>query len=610
MNSTETFKKNWIVWRAILLTLSMLTIFPIGAKVLNKSVDAEVRTLIEAQALQGIVWSTYDGDSLSIGATGLANELSGEAMLPDARLQVGSVTKVVLAIGVLRLITKGQLSLDDNVHNLLPELNWNNPWEQSAPLTVRHLLEHTGGLDNIQMWQLLNSQVDGNTDLYTAFPSSNSSLLKVRSRPGTQYSYSNMGYTLLGMLMEKVSGKRYETYMDEEILSPLGMKNSTFFYVHQSEDPNLAMGYFDGGEPTSTIPLLLRPAGQFTTTATDMGRFIEFLLNNGKLNEAQFVSPDLMASLSQPANTYASESGLRIGHGLALAKRDRHGVLGDCHPGTTFGFYAYLCIFPEQMKGYFFAINTDSESAKYDQFNQLFIRHLNVTEFEETKIQNHPSINPAYSGLYVMAPNNMAEFDWIDWMFNGVWLNAEKDSLIVSSLQNSPYDLSIEEKGLFRLDGRKQPSHVFYENEQGQFFSNGLITYKKVAAWPLVLSWLSLLAGLVALFVLLLRGTFILVTRQVGKRKDVMLPYLAMLAFVIPIALYRQQTYLQFGEMTLASMMLYLVSALLPLSLLSAVILQVKSKDRLNTDLLINLFALQFCILLMANDQLPVKFWG
>jgi CubicO group peptidase (beta-lactamase class C family) len=77
-----------------------------------------------------------DGDS--IGAAGLANADSGEPMTTDKRVHVGSVTKTVLATGVLRLITTGRLSLDTPVADLLPGLGFDNPWAASDPVRIRH----------------------------------------------------------------------------------------------------------------------------------------------------------------------------------------------------------------------------------------------------------------------------------------------------------------------------------------------------------------------------------------------------------------------------------------------------------------------------------------
>lgn len=277
-------------------------------------------------------------------------------MKPAQKMHVGSVTKSVLAMGVLHLIFEERLMLDTNVESLLSELNFDNAWSDRSPIKVKNLLDHTSGLDNIRMWQLLSTKPLPNTPLEEAFESSQHNLLKIRTELGTQYSYSNMGYTLLAMVIEAVTNERYEYFLDVNLLTPLEMHDSSFAFISQRgqfADPLLAMGYYENNVAQAAVPSYLRPAGQFTTTAPDMAKFMMFVLGDGKVNGEGFVRPEHMNMLTEPLGTEAHIAGLNIGHGLAFAKRDRHNVLGMCHPCTTFGFRAYICLFPDENKGFF-----------------------------------------------------------------------------------------------------------------------------------------------------------------------------------------------------------------------------------------------------------------
>jgi CubicO group peptidase (beta-lactamase class C family) len=198
-------------------------------------------------------------------------------MTTDKRVHVGSVTKTVLATGVLRLITTGRISLDTPVADLLPGLGFDNPWAASDPVRVRHLLAHTAGLDNLRFWQAFSLKPKIDTPLIEAF-SRDPALLRVRTRPGSAYSYSSMGYGLLGLVIESVTGERYEHYLDSNLLRPLSMHDSTFEFVSQSSDARLAMGHFEEGQTQAAVAVYLRPAGQFTTTVADMAVFAVNLL--------------------------------------------------------------------------------------------------------------------------------------------------------------------------------------------------------------------------------------------------------------------------------------------------------------------------------------------
>ena len=228
------------IWLCLLLLVA-----PISAAAFDPDFATKTDALLEAEALPGIAWAAYGDKGPVTGASGLAHLARARPMTANTRVQVGSVTKTLLSLGVLRLVSEKQLALEDRVELLLPMLNWRNPWREQAPVTVRHLLEHTAGLDNIRLWQFLNSRVAADTPLSEAFPPEHRNLLRVRSRPGSQYSYSNMGYALLGMVIERVTGERYEDYLALSLLKPLGMEDSSFHLVTQADDPRLAMGYLD-----------------------------------------------------------------------------------------------------------------------------------------------------------------------------------------------------------------------------------------------------------------------------------------------------------------------------------------------------------------------------
>lgn len=114
-------------------------------------------------------------------------------------------------------------------------------------------MDHIAGLDDARLWQV-------NPPMSQTF-SPGGSLLLVRSRPGSRFSYSNMSCSLLGMVIESLTGERYESYLDRELLKPLAMNDSTFDFISQRTDSRIAMGHFENGEAHYVIPMYLRPAG-------------------------------------------------------------------------------------------------------------------------------------------------------------------------------------------------------------------------------------------------------------------------------------------------------------------------------------------------------------
>ncbi len=580
----------------------------------SRQFEQQISDILDSEQLVGMVWSTVSEGDARVGSAGYSNISQASEMTRSQKVHVGSVTKTVMAMGVLKLVTEGTLSLETNVETLLPQLAFKNPWGGTSPVTVRNLLDHTAGLDNIRMWQFLNTVPTPDTPLQDAFPPSNRNLLIVRTEPGTQYSYSNMGYTILGMVIEIVTGDRYEHYLDEYFLQPLGMTDSTFHYVTQtgdSADSALAMGYFEDNVEQAALPMYLRPAGQFTTTASDMSKLMRFILNDGTLHGNRVIGTELMSQLGYPQQTDAYAVGLEVGHGLALAVRDRHNVVGMCHPGTTLGFRAYLCIFPEDRKAFFYAINTDSETADYEQFNALFIRALSINEVPIEQSKSKIIDVGKLEGVYLPSPNNMAEFEWLDLVFNFRWLTLEDSQLVLKSLQSSDRILIPVNQSLLRATDRKKSSHGIVFDEHGDMFiSDGLSTFKRQSVLIVLGYWVSLIFGVLGFLYLFALGLARALTREIQRLNVIAWPFINILAFSIPVFLFYNQPFLQFGEMSQASIALATVSGLLPFTLLLSILLGLKKRsDWSIRDALASAMLLQLCVVLFWWDLLPMVFW-
>jgi len=575
----------------------------------------QINKAIADEKLAGITWSTVSNGTVQLGSAGFSNTSKNKMMRHDQKMHVGSVTKTVLSLATLRLITQGELTLDTEVAALLPNITFNNPWSATAPIRVRNLLEHTAGLDNIRIWQFLNTTATPNTPLEDAFPATNNKLLTVRSKPGSQYSYSNMGYALLAMVIESISSQRYEDYLDAQFLQKLGMKDSTFKYVSQTgeyADERLSMGYFEDNVAQTAVPIYLRPAGQFTTTASDMAQFIQLIFNKGMLNGQLFIRPDLMTMLGSPEQTEAAKVGLKMGHGLAFSARDRHDVVGMCHPGTTFGFRAYICLFPKQSKAFFYSINTDSETADYEKFNSIFINHLSIGKASTAEPSDEKMDLSALEGLYLPAPNNMAEFEWLDLMFNFKWLTQQDNTLVMKSTQSNHKVLIPLNKHLLRSTDRTQASHAIITHGNDVYISNGLSTYKQQPIFILAAYWLSLVLGLFGLTYIVLVAIVRIITGKIKQNKLILGPFLNILALSIPLLMYTQQSFLNFGELTAASFLMAVISALIPVTLVVSLLFAYKKKlvnKWIKWDCAAILMLLQLSMVLVYWQVFPVIFW-
>ena len=448
-------------------------------------------------------------------------------------------------------------------------------------------------------------------------PSPGSGPLAVRSRPGSRHSYSNSGYTLLGMIIEAVTRSRYEAYLDAHLLRPLGMHDSTFAFTTQAgsdADPRLAMGHFEGGATQAAVPVYLRPAGQFTTTAADMGRLARFLMGDGSIDGRRFIDAPLLQAMGQPAGTEAASAGLRVGYGLGLATRDRHGAVGKCHGGSTVGYRAMLCLFPQQRRAFFVAINADVETADYGRFDRLLVRALQVAAPAPHVVQAPSTDVSAWEGYYVPAPNRFAAFAGLDKTLNFVRVRRNGDGLQFKPFQSPEVVLAPAGGSLFRASDRVIASHAVLVGRDGKrVISTGLQSWEQVSLLELLPLWASLAAGVLGMGWLLLAGAAGLVARRGAVLPTTVVPFVGIVALLVPLPFFYRQSFLQLGDLTLASGSLAAVTLLLPLTMLVGLGLSLRRRPwgaKAIADVVAMLAVLLCSALLAWWGLLPLRLWN
>lgn len=594
---------------------ALLLILPPDLAAQDPSLVQALAKGLREEGLVGAVWSTVRPDSgVSIGAAGPRQADRPEPLSPAHRVQVGSVTKTLLAAGVLHLVTDGRIELDAPVATYLPGLPIANPWAATHPLRVRHLLDHTSGLDDARLWQLFGSGARAGTPLVEGFDPRRLRLV-LRRPPGERLSYSNTGYGLLGLVIEAVTGERYEAYLDEHLLRPLGMTSSTFRFVTQQgpgADTSLAMGHFEEGELAPAVPTYLRPAMQFTTTAADMARFARFLMSDGMVDGRPLVRASLLREMGVPAGTAAARAGLAAGYGLGLGHRDRHGAVGRCHAGNTVGYRAMFCIYPDQEKAFFVAMNADSEDADYARLDSMVVASLRLAR-QPPAPARAPDIDPErWEGVYVLAPARFQTFAYLDRVLDFVRVRADGGRVALQPLQGARTVLEPVGGALFRAPGRTLPSHVLMMGEHGPSISDGLRTYERMSLWRLVPLWASLAAGMAGLVYVLLRGLVQSVRRRLRAGHPVFAPFLVAVAGAGAGVLLVQQPVLRMGDPTPANVLLAIATGALPLAAALGLwrALRVRPASRAaSADAVALAAVLQWTLVLAWWGLLPLRLW-
>lgn len=579
----------------------------------NKMLDKELQEVLQSEHLTGAVWSIVSDSVITTGALGLKNVESKELFNSKNSVQVGSVAKVLIATGILRLVSQGKLDIDSTINIILPNIIFDNPWKKANPVTIRDLLNHTAGLEDARFWQIFSTKPTSDTPLESVFLKE-PSVLKIRTIPGSRFSYSNMGYSLLGLIIEKITHESYESYLDANLLKPLGMKNSTFQFVTQKgkkADYNLAMGHFDDGTIQENVPMYLRPAGQFTTTASDMALLARLLMSDGVINGVPFIKKELLKQMGKPALTESSMNGLNTGYQFGLSYRDRYGVTGYFHRGNTIGFRSTFYLFPEERKAFFISFNTDSETANYEKFNEVFIEHLGIEKKEKTKANDSlPKNIEKYKGYYKLHPIRFEKFAYLDFLFNSLKVGIIDNKLIVESIQNDSYFLYPVGKNLFRKQDRVRASHVLYQQDKIQLISDGLVTYEKTSMLYLGLLWLSLIMGLLGILIILIKGFYFFAKKKLFNGNQILsVPFVSIISLFIPIPFLLNQSFLNLGDLSFANVLLAMVTGIFPVAMIYGLIRTRRNKALL-IDVLGVLFALQWAIVLISWNLIPFRLWS
>jgi len=341
---------------------------------------ARVKTFYEAGLKRnGIVGS---GLMLICGGRLVGSDFQGyarlsprQAVTEDTTFHWASITKTFTAIAILQLRDHGLLNLDDSVVKYVPELTAaHDPWGPVDAITIRHLLTHSGGFRSAT-WPWGGDQ-DWQPFEPTKWPQIVAMLpyTEVMFKPGSRFSYSNLGFVFLGQIVERLSGDDYEVYIDKNILKPLEMYESYF-----DRSPYHLLKYRSGSYTISGGKLTERRFN-FDTGITvsnsglnsplpDMVKYLRFLLGDAKRAETydgvlkrssieEMFQPELKITSQDPSNPNGPDE--RDSVGLSCFIREDGGRRFIGHGGNQNGFISHFYIQPETRSAYVVNFNTDA----------------------------------------------------------------------------------------------------------------------------------------------------------------------------------------------------------------------------------------------------------
>ncbi len=272
---------------------------------------------------------------------GMANLEYAIALQPRSVFHVASISKQFTAFAVELLVSDGQVSWDDDIRTYVPEIP-----EYGRPITLRHLVHHTSGIRD--QWNLLlMAGWRWEADLVTQ---ANALDVMARQRglnfePGAEYLYSNSGFTLLAVVVERVSGKTLREFAEERIFAPLGMASTHFHDDHETIVPDRAYGYRyheDAGWKISIPDFAIVGASSLFTTVQDMAKW-DRNLRDRALGDDALYERFFERGILNDGDT------LSYAHGITVSDYRGQPTIG--HSGADAGYRTNYFRFPAQDLG-------------------------------------------------------------------------------------------------------------------------------------------------------------------------------------------------------------------------------------------------------------------
>jgi CubicO group peptidase (beta-lactamase class C family) len=334
------------------LKTSVQTVLRNSPKQPAARVDSVLRIYHQKGMFQGVALVQYHGRVILNRGYGYADKAAQRAHDTTTVFRIGSLSKTFTSRIIFALQQEGLLQNQDTVQKFLP-------WYPHRGITLEHLLTHASGLPG-----------------YTAHPGFIDSIQHVysleeiirqfgceppRFAPGTDFLYSNTGYTLLALVAEKASGKSFGQLLQEKITAPLALAHTSL----DGHEPSLAKGYLYGVEEPAYTVTNVTGAGAITSTAADLLRWSNNQSTPGL--DVQFIP-----------RTYYQDWGVYYGYGWMIDRYQfrvskRHTVL--LHPGTDFGFKTMLAHQPDRSNTVILLNNT-GEFPLFD-ITDLILNELN-----------------------------------------------------------------------------------------------------------------------------------------------------------------------------------------------------------------------------------------
>ncbi|MDJ0834751.1 MAG: serine hydrolase domain-containing protein, partial [Gammaproteobacteria bacterium] len=373
-------------------------------------VEAQLQSLIDNKSLDGISIGIVDRSGLIWQrGLGFANRATRSKAGANTVYRAGSLSKLLTATAMLQLEEQGIIDIDQAVSAYIPRFHYKSRFAEPGVITSRHLLTHLSGLPaniNKGHWteERFSHLVERLRSEYTSYP--------------TDFilNYSNVGYSLLGTLIEENTGYLFEDYMQKHIFDPLGMSQSSFHPYGNTSD-HAAIGY-NRRVAQNNLPIRDIPALGLNTSLQDLARFVAALLNQGSYQDQQILDPASVASMFEIHNEHVEldfDQHIGLPWFIHQTQTDPALTLAE-HGGTTINYSSQVAVSPQHQLGIIVLTNTSQANSTInplakDTLSQLISNQpAQVISYLPQQLQNPHVVTGSGTNRYI-ARSGIVELD-------------------------------------------------------------------------------------------------------------------------------------------------------------------------------------------------------
>ena len=517
-----------------------------------------------------------------VAGLGVADVAGGCANTPDTLFRIGSTSKAFASLSILLLKNQGKVKLDDPLHKLVPDLFFENRWESTDPIRVVNLLEHTTGWDDPRLREYAKQAPDS-MSLSECLDYDHTSRVS-RWRPGTRMAYCNSGPPAAAYVVERLTGQKFEDFVQQNLFQPIGMKTATYFEPPAGTATTLY--HEDGKTPYPYWHILLRPAGSINASANDMAAYVQFYLNRGVVGGKQIVPSSDIDRMEVSESTWAAKEGMKNGYGLSNYWSIEDGFVYHGHDGGIDGGLTNMAYMPDYGVGYFFSIN----SGNADAFEEIAkaIRAYVTNKLQKPAlpaVASLPTNAPDYAGWYEPNSPQIQLAHFIERLAGLTWVQVRDGHLTLTSLGGKKIFVPVAGTQFRHLSKKDVPDPVptlelLTPNSEGQFLQSvmmGMGTLKKIPAWYAIAEILLTVYVALSFVAIMIYAPFWLLgglskpRRRPAERSMRLFPLLAVLslfAFVGIFVLCSEDLFARFGNYTFWSEALRVTTLAYALSVL------------------------------------------